>query len=41
MGIKGFPSVVVRHNGQLYLAANGFRESADLLQIIANIESEK
>ena len=41
MGVKGFPSVVVRHNGQLYLAANGYRESANLLQIITNIESEK
>jgi len=41
MGIKGFPSVVVRHNGQLYLAANGYREAEDLLKVIANIESEK
>ena len=25
MGVKGFPSVVIRHNGQLYMVANGFR----------------
>lgn len=41
MGIRGFPSVAVRHNGQLFLAANGYREAEDLLQIIRNIEAEK
>ena len=41
MGIKGFPSVIVRHNSQLYLAANGFRDAEDLLKIISDIESEK
>lgn len=30
MGIKGFPSVVVRHNGELFLAANGYRKFEDL-----------
>lgn len=41
MGIKGFPSVIVRHNGQLFLAANGFRDTEGLLKIISGIESEK
>ncbi|MBT3648501.1 MAG: DsbA family protein [Flavobacteriales bacterium] len=40
MGIRGFPSVVVRHNGQLFLASNGFRTAEDLLRTIKNIQKE-
>ncbi|MEX2597285.1 MAG: DsbA family protein [Salibacteraceae bacterium] len=40
MGIKGFPSVVVRHNGQLFLAANGYRTAEDLLKVIEKIQAE-
>lgn len=41
MGIRGFPSVVVRHNGQLFLASNGYRTFEDLNQIIQNITTNK
>lgn len=41
MGIRGFPSVVVRHNGQLFLASNGYRTFEDLNQVIQNIITEK
>jgi putative protein-disulfide isomerase len=37
MGIKGFPSVVIRHNGKLYLAANGYRTAEDLSKVISKI----
>ena len=40
MGIRGFPSVVLRHNGQFYLAANGYRKAEDLMKVVANIQAE-
>lgn len=40
MGVKGFPSVVIRHNGQLYMVANGFTSSDALLKTIAKIVEE-
>lgn len=40
MGIKGFPSVVIRHNGQLYLASNGYRTAEDLMKTIEGIQKE-
>lgn len=40
MGIKGFPSVVVRHNGQLFLAANGYRTAEDLGKVISKITED-
>lgn len=41
MGVRGFPSVVLRHNGQLYLVANGYRKTEDLSKTIENIEKAK
>ena len=40
MGIRGSPSAVIRHNGQLYLAANGYRTAEDLLKTIEQIRKE-
>lgn len=40
MGIRGFPSVVVRHNDQFFLIANGFREAKDLIEAIEKILNE-
>jgi putative protein-disulfide isomerase len=40
MGVKGFPSVVIRHNGQLYMVANGFTTSEELLKKIAKVKLE-
>jgi putative protein-disulfide isomerase len=37
MGIRGYPSVVLRHNGQLFLATNGYRTFEDLNQVMQNI----
>jgi len=39
MGIKGFPSVVVRHNGQLFMVSNGYTTAEDLLKTIRNVQS--
>lgn len=40
MGIQGFPSVVIRHKGQFYLASNGYRTADELLEVIAQIRKE-
>jgi putative protein-disulfide isomerase len=40
MGISGFPSVIVRHKKQLYLAANGYRSADDLLKVIDKIQAD-
>jgi putative protein-disulfide isomerase len=40
MGVRGFPSVVMRHNGKLYMIANGYTTADELLKVIAKVESE-
>ncbi|MDC1221171.1 DsbA family protein [Salibacteraceae bacterium] len=40
MGIRGFPSVVMSHNEQLYMIANGFTTSKELMKTIEKIKSE-
>jgi len=40
MGISGFPSIILRHKDQLYLAANGYRSAEDLLAVIERIRQE-
>lgn len=37
MGVKGFPSVVIRHNGELFLASNGYRSFEDLNGVFQSI----
>ena len=37
MGVQGFPSVVIRHNGELFLAANGYRTPEDLKAVLTKI----
>ncbi len=41
MGIRGFPSVVVKHGDQFFLIANGYREADDLIKTIDKITSGK
>jgi len=41
MGVQGFPSVVIRHGGKLYLAANGYMKAEDLLSVIDRIVNTK
>jgi putative protein-disulfide isomerase len=40
MGVRGFPSVVMSHEGQLYMIANGFTTSKELIKTIEKIKSE-
>lgn len=40
MGVRGFPSVVIRHNGQLFMVANGYMTSTDLIKRIEKVISE-
>lgn len=40
MGIRGFPSVILRHKGQFFLVANGYRKAEDLWKVIEKIQSE-
>jgi putative protein-disulfide isomerase len=40
MGIKGFPSVVVKLGTQFYMIANGYREVADLEKVYSNVIKE-
>ena len=40
MGIKGFPSVVIKLGKQFYMIANGYREVADLEEVYKNIQKE-
>lgn len=40
MGVRGFPSVVIRHNGQLFMIANGFTTSEKLLKTIEKMKAE-
>ncbi|MDP4686378.1 MAG: DsbA family protein [Salibacteraceae bacterium] len=37
MGISGFPSVVIRHKEELFLASNGYRSFEDLNAVFQNI----
>lgn len=41
MGVRGFPSVVIRHNGQLYMVANGYITADDLLARIEEVMAGK
>lgn len=38
MGVRGFPSMVMRHEGQLFMIANGFTTSEELLKTIEKIK---
>lgn len=40
MGVHGFPSVVMSHEGQLDMIANGFTTSKELIKTIEKINSE-
>lgn len=40
MGIKGFPSVVVKIKNQFFMIANGFRELKDLEEVYTNVQQE-
>ena len=40
MGIKGFPSVVVKLGKQFYMISNGYREFADLEEVYKNVQKE-
>lgn len=40
MGIKGFPSVVVKLGKQFFMIANGFRELKDLEEVYTNVQHE-
>ena len=40
MGIKGFPSVVVKLKNQFYMIANGYRELKDLEEVYHNVQQE-
>lgn len=40
MGIKGFPSVVVKLNGQFFMISNGYREAEDLEKVYESIQKE-
>ena len=40
MGVKGFPSVVLKMNGQFYMISNGYREAADLESVYENVQKE-
>lgn len=41
MGIKGFPSVVLKRGEEWYLICNGYNTSEELLKIISKIEKGK
>ena len=40
VGIKGFPSVVIKLGKQLYMISNGYREVADLEEVYQNVQKE-
>lgn len=40
MGVRGFPSVVMNHDGKLYMIANGFSTVENLLKTIEKIKEE-
>ncbi len=40
MGIKGFPSVVVKIKNQFFMIANGFSELKDLEEVYTNVQQE-
>lgn len=40
MGISGFPSVILRNKGELFLVANGYRSPEDLESIFRKVLSE-
>ena len=40
MGVRGFPSVAIRHNGQLFTITNGFTTSEKLLKTIEKMKAE-
>ncbi len=40
MGVKGFPSVVLKINGKFYMISNGYREVADLEEVYQNVQQE-
>jgi putative protein-disulfide isomerase len=37
MGVRGFPSVVIRHDGQLFMVSNGYTTSSDLIKTINKV----
>lgn len=41
MGVKGFPSVVISHDNQLFMVANGYRSAEDLIKTIEKVRSTK
>ncbi|MGB1040708.1 MAG: DsbA family protein [Flavobacteriales bacterium] len=40
MGVKGFPSVILKLNGQFFMISNGYREVADLEEVYQNVQKE-
>mgnify|MGYP000527763366 CR=1 FL=1 len=40
MGVKGFPSVVLKIKGMFYMISNGYREVADLEEVYKNVQKE-
>lgn len=40
MGIKGFPSIVVKFGKQFFMISNGYRDFADLEEVYQNVQKE-
>lgn len=40
MGVKGFPSVILKIKGMFYMISNGYREVADLESVYQNVQRE-
>lgn len=38
MGVKGFPTIVARHDAQLYMIANGYSTADQMLEILKKIQ---
>ena len=39
LGVRGFPTLILEHGGELYLVSNGFQRAAALLERITQIEA--
>lgn len=40
MGIRGFPAVLFRHNGEFFLASHGYQKAQEVERVIGNILKE-
>ena len=40
MGVKGFPSVVIKTKGQFFMISNGYREVSDLEKVYQNVQNQ-